>query len=351
MRGKSIVKKGVVSVGFLALLVMAVMAAMALPVLALDGDKIVIAHRGASGYLPEHTLEAYVMAYALGADYIEPDLVLTNDGVFVCLHDIHLERTTNVEEVFPDRHRGDGRWYAADFTLEEIKQLGVHERCNEEGTPVFPGRFPVGGSQFKVPTFAEMIERIPGLNKATGRDVGIYPEIKKPSWHETEGLPMEEALLNIFNQYGYEGQDAKVYVQCFEADPLKKMRFYLGTDLPLVQLIGGGTEYDQMVTEEGLDEIATYANGIGPSKVRIEDNPDLVNWAQMDSSLTSQIWLPNFFRSYPLRMVMFLLDERCFLQTPLLLGQHQDNLLVRDQLMESYRRLSRNNQFKDFQRS
>jgi len=85
--------------------------------------------------------------------------------------------------------------------------------------------------------------------------------------------------LNILNKYGYEGQDAKVYVQCFEVEPLKKMRSDLGTDLPLVQLIGGGTDYDQMVTGEGLGEIATYANGIGPSKVRIEDNPDLVNWA------------------------------------------------------------------------
>jgi Glycerophosphoryl diester phosphodiesterase len=211
--------------------------AMALPTAsAQNGDKIVIAHRGASGYLPEHTLEAYAMAYALGANYIEPDLVLTHESKFICLHDIHLERTTNVEEVFPDRHREDGRWYAADFTLEEIRQLNVHERCNEDGTPVFPGRFPMGDSQFEVPTFTEMIELIQGLNKAMGRDVGIYPEIKEPSWHEIEGLPMEEALLNVLNQYGYEGQDAKVYVQCFEPEPLKKMRFNLTTDLPLVQL-------------------------------------------------------------------------------------------------------------------
>ncbi len=286
MKGKAKVKRGVVLLGLLALLVMA---AMALSVSAQDGDKIVIAHRGASGYLPEHTLEAYTMAYALGADYIEPDLVLTNDSVFICLHDIHLERTTNVEEVFPDRHRGDGRWYAADFSIEEIKQLDVHERCNEDGTPVFPGRFPVGDSQFKVPTFAEMIELIQGLNNTTGRDVGIYPEIKQPSWHVSEGLPMEEALLNILHQYGYEGKEAKVYVQCFEVEPLKKMRFDLVTDLPQVQLIGGGTEYDQMVTEDGLDEIATYANGIGPSKVRIEDNPDLVNWAH-DRELVLHPW-------------------------------------------------------------
>ncbi|WP_416374910.1 glycerophosphodiester phosphodiesterase family protein, partial [Methanothrix soehngenii] len=95
---------------------------------AITEEKLVIAHRGASGYLPEHTLEAYALAYGMGADYVEPDLVLTKDGVFICLHDIHLESTTNVEEVFPDRAREDGRWYAADFTLSEIKQLKVHER-------------------------------------------------------------------------------------------------------------------------------------------------------------------------------------------------------------------------------
>lgn len=242
--------------------------------------KVVIAHRGASGYLPEHTLEAYTMAYALGADYVEPDLALTKDGVFVCIHDIYLELTTNVKEVFPDRAREDGRWYVADFTLAEIKQLRVHERTRKEGTPYFPGRFPLVLSKFEVPTLTEMIELIQGLNKSTGRNVGIYPEIKQPSWHAKQGLPMEEALLRILNLYGYKGPDAKVYLQCFEAESLKKLRFELGTDLSLVQLIGGsGETYDQMVTEAGLDEIATYANGIGLDKVRIEANPDFVSWA------------------------------------------------------------------------
>jgi len=96
--------------------------------------KLVIAHRGASGYLPEHTLAAYAMAYALGADFIEPDLVRTRDGAFICLHDIHLEPTTDVEDVFPDRKREDGRWYAADFDLAEVRRLGAHERL--------AGRFP-----------------------------------------------------------------------------------------------------------------------------------------------------------------------------------------------------------------
>ncbi len=241
-------------------------------------EKVVIAHRGASGYLPEHTLEGYAMAYALGADYIEPDLVMTKDGAFICLHDICLDYTTNVKEVFPDRNREDGCWYAADFTLAEIKQLEVHELCRH-GVPVYPDRFPENIPVFEIPTFAEMIELVQGLDRSTGRDVGIYPEIKHPAWHREEGLPAEERLLSILDQYGYDGHEGNIYVQCFERETLKKLRFELESDLPLVQLIGRESSYDWMVTKEGLDEIATYADGIGPFKTRIEENPDLVHWA------------------------------------------------------------------------
>lgn len=234
------------------------------------GPPIVIAHRGASGYVPEHTLEAYAMAHAQGADYIEPDLVLTKDKVFICLHDIHLEPTTNVEEVFPDRKREDGKWYAADFTLEEIKRLRAHERL--------PNRFPKDSSAFEVPTFAEMIELVQGLNKTTGREAGIYPELKEPAWHRENGLPMEEAFLSMLSRYGYTGRDAKVYVQCFDAASLRRMRDELGSQLPQIQLMGGDKN-SPMLTTEGLDAIAAYANGIGPAKTVIEANPDLVQWA------------------------------------------------------------------------
>ena len=250
----------------------------AVPAIAGDSDradKIVIAHRGASGYLPEHTLEAYAMAYTMGADYIEPDLVMTQDGVLICLHDIHLERTTNVEEVFPGRARGDDRWYAADFTLAEIKQLNVHERANADGTPAFPDRFRIDSEGFRVPTLVELIEMVQELNRITGRSVGIYPETKSPAFHDAEGLSMEEPLLAVLAGYGYQGLDALVFIQSFDPANLKKLRFDLETDLPLVQLISGGSGpngiFDWMVTAEGLDDIATYANGIGPSKGRIED--------------------------------------------------------------------------------
>lgn len=252
---------------FVALLVIS---GAALPTMA-ESDKIIIAHRGASGYVPEHTLEAYAMAHALGADYIEQDLVLTKDGAFICLHDIHLESTTNVEEVFPDRKRDDDRWYAADFTLAEIKRLRAEERL--------PNRFPQGKSNFSVPTFEEAIELIQGLNKSSGREAGIYPELKAPGFHDRAGLPMEEKYLAVLAQYGYTGPDAKVYVQCFEPNPLKKMRDELGSTLPQIMLIAGGKMSTSQLTDEGLQAIAKFANGIGPEKGLLESDPSLVQRA------------------------------------------------------------------------
>ncbi|MDY6812838.1 MAG: glycerophosphodiester phosphodiesterase [Pseudomonadota bacterium] len=233
--------------------------------------KIVIAHRGASGYLPEHTLEAYALAYGMGADYIEPDLVMTHDGVLIALHDIHLEGTTDVEAVFPDRAREDGRWYAADFTLAEIKQLSVEEREDgANGARVFPQRFPDDAEGFTVPTFEEMIRLVQGLNAVTGCDVGIYPETKLPAFHDAEGLAMEQTLLTTLAEYGYRGRDARVFVQSFDPANLQEMRFELGTDLPLVQLISGGQQ--ELTEPAALRRIATYADGIGPSKTLIEDS-------------------------------------------------------------------------------
>jgi len=274
-------------------------------------DKIVIAHRGASGYLPEHTLEAYAMAYALGADFIETDLALTKDGVFVCMHDIYLEYTTDVKEVFPNRVRKDRHWYVVDFSLDEIKQLSVHERTRTNGIAYFPSRFPLSFSKFEVPTFTETIELIQGLNKSTGRNVGIYPETKKPSWHAQQGLQSEEALLKILNLYGYKGQSAKVFIQCFENESLKKLRFELGTDLPLVLLtwetnwnyMGNTKPFIAELTKDILDEIAIYADGIGPCKGRIEANPSLVNWAH-ERGLVVHTWtmradfLPGQYRTF-----------------------------------------------------
>lgn len=246
-------------------------------------DKVVIAHRGASGYLPEHTLAAKAMAYAMGADYIEQDVVMTKDDHLVVLHDHYLDRVTNVQEVFRNRKRDDGRYYVIDFTLDEIRTLGVVERYkfDEKGVkvPVFPGRFPISKSRFKVNTFEEEIELIQGLNKSTGGDIGIYPEAKSPAFHLSEGKDLSRAMLLVLKQYGYTDKTSKVYYQTFEFDELKRVRDVLlpdlNMDIKLVQLMGNETIYNKMITEQGLKELSKYADGIGPSLFMItatEDN-------------------------------------------------------------------------------
>ena len=144
---------------------------------AVESRPLVIAHRGASGYLPEHTLAAKAMAHGQGADYIEQDLVLSKDDVPVVLHDVHIDTVTDVAKVFPARKRADGRYYALDFTVAELKRLRVSERFNAKtGARVFPGRFPAGLAEFRISTLEEELQLIQGLNQCTGRVAGIYPE-------------------------------------------------------------------------------------------------------------------------------------------------------------------------------
>ncbi|MEA4883911.1 MAG: glycerophosphodiester phosphodiesterase [Clostridia bacterium] len=234
--------------------------------------KIVIAHRSASGYLPEHTLPAVAMAYALGADYIEQDVVLTRDGVPIVVHDIYLEATTDVRQVFPNRGRLDGKYYPCDFTLAEVKSLRACERIDlKTNAPAFSGRFPLGASKFEVPTLAEEIELIQGLNVSTGRNVGIYPEIKGSGFHHQQGFDIEQIVLDVLAKYGYISPESKVFIQSFEPACLKRLRA-MGCTLPLIQLISGSAEFNALVTPAGLDDIATYANGIGPVTTRIEDS-------------------------------------------------------------------------------
>lgn len=227
-------------------------------------DKIVIADCGASGSLPEHTLAAYAgLTYGPGANYIKQGVAMTKEGVPIALHDITLEGTTNAEEIFPRRARSDGHWYAADFTLEEIRRLRVRKRREN--------RFHRDSSGFTVPTLEAAIQMIQALNRLTGYHVGIYPEIKNPAFHHNEGLPIERVLLTLLHEYNYRGPNANVFVPSFDPDSLKFMRFTLGTRLPLVQLIGSGSAYDWLATDTGLGDIVSYAKGIGPNKRRIED--------------------------------------------------------------------------------
>lgn len=258
-------------------------------------NPLVIAHRGASGYLPEHTLEAKALAYAMKPDYIEQDVVMTKDDQLVVLHDHYLDRVTDVAERFPGRARADGRYYAIDFTLAEIKSLRVTEGFNldKDGNKVagFPDRFPMWKSRFTVSTFAEEIELIQGLNQTLGYDIGIYPEIKAPWFHRNEGKDISKAVLATLKQYGYRSKTDKVYLQCFDANELKRIHDTLlpamNMDLKLVQLMaytdwnetmvyhnGVATPYDYewMFEQGGMQQVARYADGIGPWKPMLVDD-------------------------------------------------------------------------------
>jgi glycerophosphoryl diester phosphodiesterase len=235
-------------------------------------DKIVIAHRGASGYLPEHTLEAKAMAYAMGADYIEQDLVMTADDQLIVLHDITLDRTTDVAERFPDRARADGRFYAIDFSLAEVRQLQATEGFdidNGERVQGFRDRFPMGQSSFRVPTFQEEIELIQGLNQSTGRDIGIYPEIKQAAFHRAEGKDISTAVVNVLKQYGYTSKESKVFLQSFEFEELETIKQEIfpaaGIEVRLIQLIGSADSYPWMFEADGMQRLSSWVDGIGPS--------------------------------------------------------------------------------------
>ncbi len=238
---------------------------------------IVIAHRGASGLRPEHTLAAYARAIADGADFIEPDLVPTRDGVLVARHENEISGTTDVARhpEFAARRTTkdiDGTavtgWFTEDFTLAELKRLRARERL--------PGLRPANTAwdgAFEIPTLAEIID-LARRASAAGRRVGIYPETKHPSYFRAIGLPLEPPLVRQLTAAGYTGKTGPAIIQSFEVANLKALRTM--TDLRLIQLIDDGhpaddpaTTYDAMVAPAGLARIADYADGIGPAKGRI----------------------------------------------------------------------------------
>jgi glycerophosphoryl diester phosphodiesterase len=245
-----------------------------------SSQPIIIAHRGASAYLPEHTLASKALAHAMGADYIEQDVVLTRDGVPVILHDIHLETTTDVALRFPERAREDGRFYALDFDLAELRQLRVHERSTRDDSgaevAVYPKRFPLEVALFRIPTLAEEIDLISGLDRSRGLRTGLYIELKAPNWHQAQGHDIATAVLQVLSQKGYAERTGQVFLQCFDDRTLRRLRQELATPLPLIQLIGDnswgedtGADYQHMQTTEGLADVATYADGIGPWLMQI----------------------------------------------------------------------------------
>ncbi|MBS0375622.1 MAG: glycerophosphodiester phosphodiesterase [Proteobacteria bacterium] len=242
------------------------------------GPPIVIAHRGASGYLPEHTLVAKAYAHALGTDYLEQDVVLTRDDVPVVFHDLVLDEVTDVAERYAARRRDDGHWYVIDFDYAELATLAVRERIElPGGTAAYPGRFPER-LPLRIQTLAEELALVRGLNHATGRRTGVYTEVKSPAFHRRAGKDPSVIVLATLAAFGYRERGDACYLQCFDAAELARIRFELGSALKLVQLVGendwreSDTDYDDLRTPAGLARVAAYADGIGPWI------PQIVRW-------------------------------------------------------------------------
>jgi glycerophosphoryl diester phosphodiesterase len=238
--------------------------------------KHLIAHRGASAYAPEHTLDAYRLALQQGADFVEQDLAVSKDGVLVCIHDLTLERTTNVEEVFPDRFVEDKsgaapakRWPVHDFTLAEIKRLDAGAWFGEQ----FAGA--------RVPTFQEAVDLVRGK-------AGLYPELKDPEFYRKRGVSPERLLADALRRNALVN-DAKtaVIIQSFDDTTLKNLARDL-VSMPRVFLVEARA-VDRVDSAEKLREIATWATGLGPNKAIVEMRPEVVKWAHA-AKLTVTPW-------------------------------------------------------------
>lgn len=245
-------------------------------------EPLVIAHRGASGYRPEHTLAAYDLAVEMGADYIEPDLVMTKDGVLVVRHEPEISATTDVAErpEFADRRTTkqiNGKsvtgWFADDFTLAELKTLRVEERLGDlrPQSADYDGRF-------EVPTFEEVLVHRKELSRQSGRRVGIIPEIKHSTYLHAQGFDPEAEVTRLIKRYHLNSADAPVWVQSFEPTALKDLRAegYRGKSTLLTSVRGGpydlaheGTTYAELTTVESMRELSQWIDGISPAKKQV----------------------------------------------------------------------------------
>lgn len=237
---------------------------------------LIIGHRGACGYKPEHTLVSYQLAIDMKADYVEPDLVITKDGILVARHENEISETTDVAKKFPDRKttkKIDGReitgWFVEDFTLKEIKTLRAKERlASRDHSEDF---------KHEIPTFREIIELVKKESQKNKRTIGIYPELKHPSYFKSIGLPLEKPLITELEKQGLNKKDAAVFIQCFELTALKELK--KSTPLPLIFLIGdpGEIPYDHILAKdkrtyldllnpEEFKKMKSYVTGIGPHK-------------------------------------------------------------------------------------
>ena len=246
------------------------MCSAALSLTAAPGEKLLIAHRGASGYAPEHTRAAYLLAVQQGADFVEQDLVMTRDNHLVCLHDVTLERTTNVEQIFPDRfverpgENGVTRhWMAYDFTLAEIKRL--------DAGSWFDARF----AGEKVLTFHEAIDILKG-------NVGLYPELKSPEIYRERGIELTPFVIEALRHHGLDA-GGRVILQSFDETALRALAFLMPS-VPRVFLMERAIA-ERWLNPARLKEAAGFVNGIGPAKQIVEARPEVVKWAH-DAGLT-----------------------------------------------------------------
>ena len=242
-----------------------------LPLPGHPGDEcLVVAHRGASGYLPEHTLAAYRLAIELGADYIEPDVVMTKDGIPIARHESLLNATTDVASrpEFAGRRRVqliDGRefdgWFSEDFTLEEIRTL----RATERWPDLRPDSAAENG-RHRVPTLQEIIDLLIEVEMVDGRRIGIYPELKQPAYFSNRDLDIVGTVIATLHRNGYRTQDDPALVQSFEAEALREVSAL--TRLRLVQLMWASEpgQIDALISPSNLAQVAQYANGIGVPK-------------------------------------------------------------------------------------
>jgi len=243
----------------------------------LAAERAVFAHRGASGYLPEHSLPAKAMAHAQGADFLEQDVVLTKDDVPIVLHDIHLDSITDVAKRFPERVRGDGRYYSIDFTLEEIRTLNATQRFDpKSGEAVLPKRFPLGSYTYHLHTLEEEIRFIEGMNFSSGRKAGLFTEIKQPTFHRKEGRDIARIVFDVLRRHGYGKKgDQACWVQCFEQTTLRRFREEFGWEGHLMMIFGAGkpgadgSDYDVLSTPAGLRSLAGFLDGVFPNMERV----------------------------------------------------------------------------------
>ncbi|AKU16616.1 glycerophosphodiester phosphodiesterase [Luteipulveratus mongoliensis] len=241
---------------------------------------IVVGHRGASGYRPEHTLASYTLAAHMGADFIEPDLVITKDGVLVCRHEPEISGTTDVSKrpefaALKKTKSLDGvattGWFVEDFTLAELKTLRAIERL-----PALRQHNTTYDGLWEVPTFEEVLQLRKRLSRELGREIGVYPETKHPTYFRTQGLPLEERLVGLVRRYGLDRAKAPIFIQSFELKNLQDLRHRLHVKAPLVFLtsasggpFGDGRTYAELLTRAGMATYAKDITGLGPDQAQI----------------------------------------------------------------------------------